>query len=273
MASDSSVYVADKINNRIQKFTSDGVFINKWGTGGPGDGEFSWPSGVAVASDGSVYVADSDNNRIQKFGSTEEPVISEEPPVFVMEVGNSGTGDGMFQIPRDVAVASDGSIYVADSASHRVQKFTSEGAFVWKIGKPGNWLTSRGSGDGEFIFPFSIAVAPGNDIYVADKDNYRIQRFNPDGTFVSEWGSQGSGDGEFSDAPAGVAVASDGSVYVADRGNNRIQRFTSEGVFVSEWGTEGSGDGEFGDPEGLTVASDGSVYVADTGGDSIQKFR
>ena len=66
MASDGSVYVADWENHRIQKFTSEGVFVSKWGTYRPDDGEFNAPHSVAVASDGSVYVADG-NNRIQKF--------------------------------------------------------------------------------------------------------------------------------------------------------------------------------------------------------------
>ena len=67
VASDGSVYVADSDNNRIQKFTSEGVFVRKWGTNGANDGEFDEPAGVAVASDGSVYVADNENHRIQKF--------------------------------------------------------------------------------------------------------------------------------------------------------------------------------------------------------------
>ena len=67
MASDGSVYVLDTSNNRIQQFTSTGVFVTEWGGFGTGDGEFNGPNGVAVASDGSVYVADTWNNRIQKF--------------------------------------------------------------------------------------------------------------------------------------------------------------------------------------------------------------
>ena len=67
VAPDGSVYVAEWGNHRIQKFTSEGVFVSQWGTEGTGDGEFSWPLGVSVASDGSVYVADYSNNRIQKF--------------------------------------------------------------------------------------------------------------------------------------------------------------------------------------------------------------
>ena len=67
VASDGSVYVADSDNQRIQKFTSEGVFVSKWGTEGRGDGQFYMPRGVAVAADGSVYVADTWNHRIQKF--------------------------------------------------------------------------------------------------------------------------------------------------------------------------------------------------------------
>ena len=69
MASDGSVYVADMDSHRIQKFTSEGVFVTKWGSLGTGDGQFDVPCGVSVAPDGSVYVSDMDNHRIQKFSS------------------------------------------------------------------------------------------------------------------------------------------------------------------------------------------------------------
>ena len=67
MASDSSVFVADTWNDRIQKFTPEGVFVTKWGMLGTSDGEFSSRTAVAAASDGSVYVGDQGNYRIQKF--------------------------------------------------------------------------------------------------------------------------------------------------------------------------------------------------------------
>ena len=67
VASDGSVYVTDSGNHRIQKFTSEGLFVSKWGTEGTRDGEFDGPTFVAEASDGSVYVTDSGNYRIQKF--------------------------------------------------------------------------------------------------------------------------------------------------------------------------------------------------------------
>jgi len=89
--------------------------------------------------------------------------------------------------------------------------------------------------------------------------------------FVSQWGTWGTGYGEFRN-PAGVAVASDGSVYVTDWLNNRIQKFTSEGVFVNRLGSYGRGDGDLRDPAGVAVASDGSVYVTDWSNNRTQKF-
>src|SRR5690606_6703724 len=65
--SEGNVYVVDSLNNRIQKFTSDGTFVLKWGSDGRSDGKFSYPTGIAVDSEGNVYVADTGNNRIQKF--------------------------------------------------------------------------------------------------------------------------------------------------------------------------------------------------------------
>ena len=89
-------------------------------------------------------------------------------------------------------------------------------------------------------------------------------------SYVLQWGSLGSGNGQFND-PAGVAVDASGNVYVADTGNNRIQKFNANGGYLSQWGTAGSGSGQFSGPFGLTVAG-GSVYVVDTGNARVQVF-
>jgi hypothetical protein len=161
VASGGSVYVADNINDRIQKFTSEGLFVIKWGTEGTGDGEFNSPNGVAVASDGSVYVADTGNRRIQKFTSE---------GVFVIKWG-VGAGVGEYGDPYGIAIASDGSVYVADKINRRIQKFTSEGLFVSKWG-------STGKGNGEFYNLYGVAVATNGNVYVADTFNNRIQKFS-----------------------------------------------------------------------------------------------
>ena len=161
-------------------------------------------------------------------------------------------------------MASDGSVYVADTMNNRVQKFTSEGAFISKWG-------DKGTGDGQFKYPWGIAVSSDGSVYVSEQINNRIQKFTSAGVFISKWGTAGDNDGEFN-YPRGVAVASDSSVYVTDTNNNRVQKFTSEGKFVTKWGTLGDGDGEFNEPYGVAVASDGSVYVSEYGNDRVQKF-
>ena len=90
--------------------------------------------------------------------------------------------------------------------------------------------------------------------------------------FVSNWGTQGSGDGQFNSA-SGITIASDGNVYVSDYNNNRVQKFNEHGVYVVAWGTAGTGDGQFSATLGnVAVAQDGSVYVVDGGISRIQKF-
>ena len=258
MAADSNgyIYVSENVNNRIQKFTSNGNYVTKWGRGGNGDGQFYSPEGIAVDSSGYVYVGDTGNHRVQKFTSD---------GTFVTKWGSLGSGDGQFNYPAGIAVDSFGNVFVADTDNHRIQKFTSIGSFLTKWGSPGN-------GDGQFTYPYYVAVDGSGNVFVADSLNRRIQKFTSDGTFITKWGSQGSGDGQFN-FPEGVAVDSFGNVFVADSNNNRIQKFTSDGTFITKWGSYGVGDGQFKGPTGVAVDSSGYIYVADSYNYRIQKFR
>jgi DNA-binding beta-propeller fold protein YncE len=130
---------------------------------------------------------------------------------------------------------------------------------------------SLGSGDGQFISPTDVMIDPSGDVYVADGNNHRIQKFDGSGAFLTKWGSSGSGDGEFS-APIKLASDASGNVYVADSVNDRIQKFDGSGAFLTKWGTAGSGDGQFEGPTGVAVDAGGNVYVVDKGYDRVQKF-
>ena len=124
-----NVFVADSSNNRIQKFTSTGVFIAKWGSFGTGPGQFISPEGVAVDASESVFVADTSNSRVQKFDST---------GVFITQWDG---GAGGFDNPRGIAVDASGNIFVADTANNRIQKFQAVPA-VSGIGSAGLLLTA-----------------------------------------------------------------------------------------------------------------------------------
>ena len=121
--------------------------------------------------------------------------------------------------------------------------------------------------DGKVHCPQGVAIDASGNVYVADTNNDRIQKFASDGTFIMKWGEDGSGDGEFH-YPKGVAADNSGNVYVVDSWNNCIQKFGSDGTFITKWGPAGN----FGDPCGITVDSSGNVYVADPDNENIQKF-
>ena len=150
------------------------------------------------------------------------------------------------------------------SVAMEVQAAQPAGTFLLK------WGTSR-SAFGQFDSPREVAVDNSGNVYVVDRSNHRIQKFDASGNFVMGWGSEGTGPGQFF-RPEHADIDSAGNTYVADKGNNRIQKFTSNGVFVTMWGTFGTGNGQFNNPQGVAVDGAGNVYVADTNNDRIQKF-
>ena len=276
--SSENVYVSDIGTNRIQKFTSAGVFLTQWGSTGPNDGQFNNAEGLAVDSAGNVYVADKGNDRIQKFDSSGN---------FLAKWGVFGAGDGELYGPYDVAVDSSDNVYVTDVNNNRVQAFTSAGAFITKWG-------SSGSGEGQFVSPTSIAVDSSDNVYVTDTSIDRVQIFTSAGAFVTELGSTGSGNGNLA-GPYGIAADQSGdTIYIADTNNNRVQAFTALSEcgspspappnaftasvydFLTKWGSTGSGDGQFKGPLGIATDYSSKVYVGEglffPGNSRVQKF-
>lgn len=207
------------------------VYRGGWGERGTAEGDFNYPSGIAVAPDGKVYVADWGNRRIQYFTPT-------------------GGFSGKWEVsePRDVEFGPDGNLYCLSFRSG-VYCYTKTGSLVRHWG-------FEGSGPGGFYQPSGIACAPDGKVYVADTDHSKIQYFTSTGSFLSSWGSSGEGNGEF-DKPRGIAVASNGVVYVTDWGNSRIQYFSPTGSFL------GKLNGVFSShPEKITFGPDGKMYVS-----------
>ena len=177
------------------------------------------------------------------------------------------------------AAAGDGTAEVGNPYEGG-QRIIEASQQIGQVGVPGNAA-------GQFNFPRAVAVDDKGQIYVVDSGNNRIQVFNPDGTFLRQWGSTckldtkegcvGDGEGQFNE-PWGIAVGKDGSVYVSDTWNHRIQKFTNDGQFVKAWGVFGSTGGELGQenlfygPRSLAIGRDGNVYAMDTGNKRVQDF-
>jgi hypothetical protein len=259
--SSGNTYVADTLNNRIQKFDGQGTFISTWGSVGSEIGHFDSPQGIAVDSSDCIYVADVFNHRIQKFDRSGN---------LITAWGSLGSAVGYFDRPVGIAVGSSDNIYVADSGNDRVQKFDRNGNFISGWG-------STGSAAGQFDSPQAIAIdlhATENglrdSVYVGDANN-RIQRFDPDGVFVAEFGSEGRDDGQFTD-PMGIGITPSSHLVVSDSGNIRVQELYWDGGFITKWGGFGRGEGQFDRPSGIAVTPSGTVYVADSRNNRIQVF-
>ncbi|MFC1921872.1 flippase activity-associated protein Agl23 [Chloroflexota bacterium] len=186
--------------------------------------------------------------------------------------GTLGAEPGQFQRPRGIAVAPDGSLYIADTENHRIQHLDRDGTSLQTWGSFAD-LTQGDAPGGTFFEPWGISIAPDGSVYVTDTWNHRIQKFSPEGEFLTMWGYFGQA--ERPDAfwgPRDVVVDPDGRVIVSDTGNKRIVVFGPDGDFIAEFGEEGYAQGQFYEPVGLAVDDEGHLYVADTWNQRIQSF-
>lgn len=139
-------------------------------------------------------------------------------------------------------------------------------------------IGGTGVGRGQFSQPAGLALDAEGNLYVADGQNHRIQKFDSEGRFLAAWGASGGEEGQFNE-PWGVAVDEDGNVYVADTWNHRIQKFNSDLEFVTAWGEPFTAVGErepepvelFG-PRDIAVDGEGNLWVTDTGNKRVLKF-
>jgi uncharacterized protein (TIGR03663 family) len=179
-------------------------------------------------------------------------------------------GPGQFNHPRNMAVAADGRIYVADTSNHRLVVLDAQGAEIATWG-------SFGTEQGQFNEPWDVAIGPDGNIFVADTWNHRIQKFTPEGKFLTAWGAFISTDGQLGQmgvfwGPRALAFTPDGKLLVTDTGNKRVQVFTPDGEAITQFGGAGLDDSYFDEPVGLAVDRAGNIYVADTWNLRIQKF-
>ncbi len=193
------------------------------------------------------------------------------PTQMINQTGVAGNAPGALTSPRNVAIAPDGEIYVADSGNNRIQVFSPEGQFVREWG-------SGGSGPGEFNEPWGLVVDD-SFVYVADTWNHRVQKFDRAGNLVNTFGTSGAPAGDGVDqglglffGPRDIVFLNDNELAITDTGNHRIQVMDTDGNFLRQVGGLGSLPGQFNEPVGLARGADGSIFVADTWNGRIQQF-
>lgn len=180
--------------------------VTAWGEHGEGNGEFEYPSGVAVDSNGNVYVSDRENNRVQKF---------------------SNSGAYITQWPtksKTVAVDSSGNVYLANNESGTIEKYSGTGTLLQSI-----------AGEGDFT-TYSIATDSDDNLYAVNYEDWPdvpVQKFNDQGEYVLTLGRE-------SRAHTSLAVDADGNVFIGDWEEGRIVKYRRTGASRAGAGRSGA---------------------------------
>jgi DNA-binding beta-propeller fold protein YncE len=209
---------------------------------GKAGGQFNAARGIAIAPDGTIVIVDQLNYRVQEFAPD---------GTFIRQWGGIGTAPDKFgQIngyafgPTGLAIAPDGTVFVADTWNHRISAFKPDGT---PLRQWGTFFNGQENPAGlaqhtsDFYGPRGIAIAPNGLLYVTDTGNSRILVFDQTGKFVRTFGTLGTGPGQM-DNPVGIAARKDGTIAVADTNNARVLIFNQDGQYlamlpVQDWGT------------------------------------
>ncbi len=245
-------------------------FLLQWGTRGSEPGQFSACVGIAIGTDDTIYTSEFRNQRVQCFAPDGKLIRA-----FDVQPHAGG-----------LAVDQHRNVYVGHWNSNKVAVYGPDGKLLREWGE-------RGTQDGQFQLPGSVALGADGLLYVPDQGNSRIQKFTTVGQFVGKWGSRGSEPGQFGGqqpeggrfaGPQFVAFDAQGNVYATDAALDRVQQFTPDGELLRVWGSGGSQPGGFGPPPvdksgqtvqggpiGVCVDRQGNVWVSATN-HRVQQF-
>ncbi|WP_176941600.1 MULTISPECIES: 6-bladed beta-propeller [unclassified Candidatus Frackibacter] len=242
-----AVYKIDFTKDRMEKFlyeSKDSFFAG-------GKKYFKTPIDV-VANDKKVFVSDSTQQEVLVFSQDGELI--------------KRLGAQKLKRPTGLGISRRGNrLYVADTVMNKVYVYNTNN---YKLIKS---FGQRGGKPGELNFPIDIFVK-GKRVYISDSMNFRVQIFNLDGDFISEFGHLGNGTGDFA-RPKGLAVDSDGHIYVVDALFGAVQIFNPKGQLLLVLGQEGNDLGQFWLPTGIYIDGKDKIYVADSYNHRVQTFK
>lgn len=211
--------------------------VEDWAQLPPGQ-QFGGVSGVDIDPKGVLYAFRRDAGNIWTLDPTGK---------FVRE-----WGPGIAKRTHSIRVDRDGFIWTTDSAGHTVKKFRADGTLVMTLGK----YDVAGDGPDTFNQPTDVCVTVNGDFFVTDGyGNSRVVKFNKEGTYIKEWGTKGTGPGQFN-LPHAIVQDSRGRLIVADRTNKRLQVFDTDGKFLEQWT-------HLGVPYGLYITKSDMLVVGD----------
>ena len=238
--------------------SATGALLSTWG-----EKRFIVPHGLTVDRQDNIWLTDIALHQVSKFDHSGKLLLS------VGEKGVPGLDGSHFNKPTDVAVANDGSIYVSDGyGNNRIVKLSPEGRFLF------DWGT-KGTDPGQFDLPHGIALDASGKVYVADRSNKRVQVFDSNGKYLTEWKGTNFG------RPWAVRMGPNGYLYVVDGGDlntvppdrARVLIVDLKGNVVDSFGRFGNYDGQFVWPHDVAIGKHGAVYVGDVlTGMRVQKF-
>jgi DNA-binding beta-propeller fold protein YncE len=220
------------------------------------------PHGLSVDDHDNIWVTDVALQQVFKFSPDGRLLMT------LGERGVAGADDRHFNRPTGVAVLPDGSFYVADGYRNtRVIKFSASGNLLFQWGRPG-------SGPGEFNTPHAIAVDKAGLVYVADRQNDRVQVFSDKGRFLRQIRSSEMG------RPYGLALLPNDRMVIADGGEQPFLGpdrsgaaiVTSGGRVAQRFGRYGNYDGQFRMAHAVAVNASGDLFIVDITGQRVQKF-
>jgi len=236
---------AGKGEKGVLVFDADGKVVHSWGKG------FVSKHGLRVIDD-KVWVTDRERHIVMQF------TLDGKPLRTLGTDGKSGLGENEFNKPSDVAIAPNGDIYVSDGyGNSRAMRFGTDGKFKQTWGE-------KGDGPGEFDLVHNIVIDKKGRVYIADRENERVQIFDADGRFLEQWKHVGK--------PFGLYIDDKMNVYITDGESNNVYVVSEKGKVLSKFGKTGGGPGEFKMAHSITVDRKGNIYVAEGDGQRIQVF-